>query len=96
MPPLTYLLILRMQEMVRLNRLLITITERVGCYHRRGPARTTFRSYMGVTPIDYRRYGPPNASAEGSGISVVRAAKSANESAKQPVGRGIAVELPTG
>lgn len=38
----------------------------------------------------------PTATHEGPDIGVAHAARSANESAKQPVGRGIAVELSTG
>ncbi|MFV0375370.1 AraC family transcriptional regulator [Microbacterium sp.] len=76
--PLVYLSILRVREMARLIRetdLLITvITERVGwCYHS-GCATRVFRRYMGVTPIRYRHYGPPNASRDGPGIGVARAA----------------------
>lgn len=79
--PLVYLSMLRVQEMARLIRetdLLITvITERVGwCYHS-GCATRAFRRYMGVTPIHYRHYGPSNASREGPGIAVARAARAA-------------------
>lgn len=79
--PLAYLSMLRVQEMARLIRetdLLITvITERVGwCYHS-GCATRAFRRYMGVTPIHYRHYGPPNASRDGPGIAVARAARAA-------------------
>jgi len=75
--PLTYLSILRVQEMARLIRetdlLITTITERVGwCYHS-GHATIAFRRYMGVTPFEYRHHGPPTASREGSGMGVARA-----------------------
>lgn len=71
--PLVYLSILRVQEMARLIRetdlLIGTISERVGwCHHCH--ASRIFRRYMGVTPIEYRRYGPPTASREGPGIGV--------------------------
>ncbi len=76
--PLAYLSMLRVQEMARLIRetdLLVTvIAERVGwCYHS-GVASRAFRRYMGVTPIHYRRYGPPTESREGPGVAVARAA----------------------
>ncbi|GAA2535598.1 hypothetical protein GCM10009860_15010 [Microbacterium mitrae] len=98
--PLVYLSMLRVQEMARLIRetdlLIAVITERVGwCYHS-GCATRAFRRYMGVTPIHYRHYGPPSASQAGPGVGAHHGVKSANESAKQPVGRGIAVELSTG
>ncbi|TDP91344.1 AraC-like DNA-binding protein [Leucobacter luti] len=98
--PITYLSILRVQEMVRLIRetdlLIGTITDQVGWCRHCGHATLVFRRYMGVTPFEYRHYGPPTATREGPGMGVARAAKSANESAKQPVARRIAVELSTG
>lgn len=76
--PLTYLSILRVQEMARLIRettlLIGTITEQVGWCHHCGQATRLFRRYMGVTPIDYRRYGPPSATQGGPGTGVARAA----------------------
>lgn len=74
--PIVYLSILRVQHMARLIRdtdLLITeITERVGWGRHSGYATDVFRRYMGVTPADYRRSGPPSASREGPGIGVAR------------------------
>ncbi|MFT4307480.1 MAG: AraC family transcriptional regulator [Microbacterium sp.] len=76
--PIVYLSILRVQEMARLIRetdLLITeITERVGWGRRSGYATDVFRRYRGVTPIDYRRHGPPSVSPDGPGVGVARAA----------------------
>lgn len=78
--PITYLSILRVQEMVRLIRetdlLIGTITERVGWCHHCGHATLVFRRYMGVTPFEYRHYGPPSASREGPGMGVAHAAES--------------------
>lgn len=75
--PLVYLSILRVQEMARLIRetdlLIGTITERVGWCHHCGQASRIFRRYMGVTPIEYRRYGPPTAGREGPGVGVAAA-----------------------
>ncbi|MGD9430821.1 helix-turn-helix domain-containing protein [Arthrobacter russicus] len=74
--PIVYLSILRVREMARLIRetdLLITvITERVGWRYHNGNATRLFRRYMGVTPIHYRRHGPPNASDGGPGVGVAR------------------------
>lgn len=79
--PITYLSILRVQEMVRLIRetdlLIGTITERVGWCHHCGHATLVFRRYIGVTPFEYRHYGPPTESREGPGIGVARAAENA-------------------
>lgn len=76
--PIVYLAILRVQEMARLIRdtdLLITeITERVGWGRHSGYATDVFRRYMGVTPIHYRRHGPPSTSYDGPGVGVARAA----------------------
>ncbi len=76
--PIVYLSILRVQHMARLIRetdLLITeITERVGWGRHSGYATDVFRRYMGVTPIDYRRHGPPSTSRDGPGVGVARAA----------------------
>lgn len=97
--PLVYLTILRVQEMARLLRTtdlsMRQICPRVGWINSTHPP-AHFRRYYGVNPSEYRRYGQPTASQEGPGVGVARAAKSANESARQPVGRGIAVELSTG
>ncbi len=97
--PLVYLTILRVQEMARLLRTtdlsMRQICPRVGWINSTHPP-AHFRRYYGVNPSEYRRYGPPTASQDGPGVGVARAVKSANESAKQPVGRGIAVELSTG
>ena len=68
---------LRVQEMARLIRetdlLIGTITERVGWCHHCGQASRIFRRYMGVTPIEYRRYGPPSASRAGPGVGIATA-----------------------
>ncbi|MGC5617683.1 helix-turn-helix transcriptional regulator, partial [Georgenia sp. Z1491] len=73
--PLTYLSILRVQEMARLIRetdlLIGTITDRVGWCQHCGHATLVFRRYMGVTPFEYRHYGPPTASHEGPGLGAV-------------------------
>ena len=75
--PPVYLSILRVQEMARLIRetdlLIGTITERVGWCHHCGQASRIFRRYMGVTPIEYRRYGPPSASRAGPGVGIATA-----------------------
>lgn len=79
--PITYLSILRVQEMVRLIRetdlLIGTITDRVGWCHHCGHATLVFRRYMGVTPFEYRHYGPPTATREGPGMGVACAIESA-------------------
>lgn len=97
--PHTYLSILRVQRMAKLvretNSPVSVIYQQVG-WSSRGHAAIIFRRYLGVNPSEYRRYGPPTVSRDGPGVGVARAAKSANESAKQPVGRGITVELSTG
>lgn len=76
--PIVYLAILRVQHMARLIRetdLLITeITERVGWGRHSGYATDVFRRYMGVTPIHYRRHGPPSTSHDVPGVGVARAA----------------------
>lgn len=69
--PLTYLSILRVQEMARLIRetdlLITTITERVGwCYHS-GRATIAFRRYMGVTPFEYRAPRATDRELRGAG-----------------------------
>lgn len=87
--PHTYLSILRAQRMAKLVREtdepISMIYRRVG-WSSRGHASIIFRRYLGVNPSEYRRYGPPSASQDGPGIGVARAARSANESAEQPVG----------
>lgn len=97
--PYTYLSILRVQRMAKLVREtdqpITQLYRKVG-WRSRGHAATIFRSYLGVNPSEYRRYGPPSATRKGPGVGVACAAKSANESAKQPVSRGIAVESSTG
>lgn len=75
--PITYLSILRVQEMVRLLRetdlLIGEITDQVGWCHHCGHATLVFRRYMGVTPFRYRHHGPPSAGAEVPGMAVARA-----------------------
>lgn len=89
--PLVYLTILRVQEMARLLRTtdmsMRQICPRLGWINSTHPP-AHFRRYYGVNPSEYRRYGPPTASQDGPGVGVARVAKGANESAKQPVGRG--------
>ncbi len=51
---------------------LAAITERVGWGRHSGYATNVFRRYMGVTPIDYRRQGPPSSSRHGPGVGVAR------------------------
>ncbi|MBK8868653.1 MAG: AraC family transcriptional regulator [Dermatophilaceae bacterium] len=79
--PITYLSILRVQEMARLIREtdlpIGTITDQVGWCHHCGHATLVFRRYMGVTPFKYRHYGPPSASREGPGMGVAHATESA-------------------
>ncbi len=74
--PIVYLSILRVQHMARLIRetdvLITEITERVGWGRHSGYATNVFRRYMGVTPIDYRRQGPPSSSRHGPGVGVAR------------------------
>lgn len=76
--PIVYLSILRVQEIARLIREtdlpISVITRRVGWCHHCGFASALFRRYLGVTPIQYRRYGAPTASRDGPGIGVGRAA----------------------
>jgi len=49
-----------------------TISERVGwCHHCH--ASRIFRRYTGVSPIEYRRNGPPSASREGPGVGIATA-----------------------
>lgn len=84
-----------MAKLVRETNQPITSLYRQVGWSSRGHAAIIFRRYLGVNPSEYRRYGPPTASREGPGIGVARASKSADASAKQPVGRGISVELST-
>ena len=75
--PMTYLAILRVQEMARLiretNEPIATISARVGWAPQDGQASRTFRRYMGASPSSYRRYGPPSTSPEGPGIGIRQA-----------------------
>ena len=88
--PMTYLSILRVLEMARLiretNESIAIISEHVGWAPQDGQASRSFRRYMGTSPSNYRRHGPPTASADGPGIAVAQAARNFEES----VGRGIA------
>ncbi len=88
--PMTYLSILRVLEMARLiretNESIAIISEHVGWALQDGQASRSFRRYMGTSPSNYRRHGPPTASADGPGIAVAQAARNFEES----VGRGIA------
>ena len=75
--PMTYLSILRVQEMARLiretNEPIATISARVGWAPQDGQASRIFRRYMGASPSSYRRYGPPSTSPEGPGIEIRQA-----------------------
>ncbi len=75
--PMTYLSILRAQEMARLiretNEPIATISTRVGWAPQDGQASTIFRRYMGTSPSNYRRHGPPSTSPEGPGIGTIPA-----------------------
>lgn len=58
-----------------------------------GHASAMFCRYLGVTTFEYRRYEPPSASYDHRpGTGLEQAAKST----KEPVGRGIVMELSTG
>ena len=85
-----------MARLIRATDMSIAMFYRRVGWHSRGHAAVIFRHYLGMNPSEYRRYGSPTASRSGPGMGVAHAAKSANESAKQPVGRGIAVELSAG
>lgn len=78
--PRTYLSILRAQHMAKLVREtdqpITRIYRQVG-WHSRGHAAIIFRRYLGVNPSEYRRYGPPTSTREGTGIGVARAALAA-------------------
>lgn len=73
--PLAYLTMLRVREMARLLRttdlLVAQICPRVGWKSPHHPAGH-FRRYYGVTPTEYRRYGPHTASQGGPGAAVGR------------------------
>lgn len=73
--PYTYLSILRVQRMAKLVREtdqpITQLYRKVG-WRSRGHAATIFRSYLGVNPSEYRRYGPPTVSRDGPGIGVAR------------------------
>ncbi|WP_396954319.1 helix-turn-helix domain-containing protein [Nesterenkonia sp. CL21] len=97
--PHTFLSILRARRMAKVVREtdqpISQIYRQVG-WLSRCHAAIIFRRYFGVNASEYRRCGLPTASLSGTGVGVARAAKSANESAKQRVSRGTAVELSTG
>lgn len=90
--PITYLSILRVQEMARLIRetdlLIGTITDQVGWCRHCGHATLVFRRYMGATPFEYRHYGPPSVTREGPGMGVARAAKESSSTLSTPGASG--------